>query len=319
MKKQICYILFLHFGLIGCKSMQQAKKCVDENGKVDITISPIDGPSVISGMVRDMDTGELLPYVTIVLSGHDGNNQGVISDSEGRFSMYGVFKLGDCGLAISCMGYQEIEIPLNITKPSSIRLDIRLKKYVSQVEKPVIYLYPTSKQTVTVALEYAGELTHTYPAYPTDGWVVTAEPDGVLHDEKGEEYYALFWEGIPAQQLRPEDGFIVPGNETAGFLEEKLAYLGLNRREANEFIMYWLPRMESNPYNLIHFSGEEYDKTARLKVTPSPETVIRVMMLTQPLSHTVDFPLQDLSSLKKDRKGFTLVEWGGSVVEAISM
>jgi len=318
MKKQICYILFLHFGLIGCKSMQQAKKCVDENGKVDITISPIDGPSVISGMVRDMDTGELLPYVTIVLSGQDGNNQGVISDSEGSFSMNGVFKLGDCALAINCMGYQEINIPLKITKPSSIRLDIRLKQYVIHVEKPVIYLYPTSKQTVTVALEYAGELTHAYPAYPTDGWVVTAESDGVLYDADGKEYYALFWEGIPAQQLHPTDGFIVPGNETAAFLEEKLASLGLNRREANEFIMYWLPRLESNPYNLIHFSGDEYEKMARLKVTPEPETVIRVMMLTQPLDQRVAFPLQDLSGLEKKRNGFTLVEWGGSVVDAVS-
>jgi hypothetical protein len=39
------------------------------------------------------------------------------------------------------------------------------------------------------------------------------------------------------------------------------------------------------------------------------------MMLTQPLNANVDFPLQDLTPLKKVRKGFTVVEWGGAVVE----
>ena len=32
--------------------------------------------------------------------------------------------------------------------------------------------------------------------------------------------------------------------------EEALADLGLTRREANEFMVYWLPMMEPNPYNL---------------------------------------------------------------------
>jgi hypothetical protein len=161
-------------------------------------------------------------------------------------------------------------------------------------------------------LNYDGELTHTYPKYPKSGWTVTAEPDGTLWDEKGQEYYALFWEGLPSKPLVPKDGFIVPGKETVAFLEEKLAYLGLNRREANEFIMFWLPQMENNPYNLIHFSGTEYESMAGLTVTPQPETVIRVMMLTQPLQSKISFPLQDLSNLKKVRKGYTVVEWGGS-------
>jgi hypothetical protein len=75
--------------------------------------------------------------------------------------------------------------------------------------------------------------------------------------------------------------------------------------------------MENNPYNLIYFSSAEYEKSAELIITPKPETTIRVMMLTQPLSEKIQFPLQDLTSLKKTRKGFTVVEWGGSVVEMV--
>jgi hypothetical protein len=72
--------------------------------------------------------------------------------------------------------------------------------------------------------------------------------------------------------------------------------------------------MENNAYNLIHFSGEDYKSLAELKITPQPETIIRVMMLTRPLADKIDVPLQDLKPLHKTRKGFTVVEWGGSVI-----
>ena len=53
--------------------------------------------------------------------------------------------------------------------------------------KPVIYLYPEEETQVTVKLDYAGELTCTYPAYD-DGWAVTAQPDGTLTDAAGQTY-----------------------------------------------------------------------------------------------------------------------------------
>ena len=51
-------------------------------------------------------------------------------------------------------------------------------------KKPVIYLYPESTTDVTVKLDYAGEITCTYPEYK-DGWKVTASPDGPLKDATG--------------------------------------------------------------------------------------------------------------------------------------
>ena len=75
--------------------------------------------------------------------------------------------------------------------------------------------------------------------------------------------------------------------------------------------------MENNPYNFIHFSGSEYENIAELSITPKPETLIRIMMLTQALNSKIEFPVQDLSLLKKTRKGYTVVEWGGSVIQNI--
>ncbi len=178
------------------------------------------------------------------------------------------------------------------------------------VAKPVIYLYPTDTTDVVVNLNFEGELTHTYPKY-NNQWNVKACPDGTLFDASGQEYYALYWEGENNQPFTLNEGTVVKGENTVAFLEKSLSTLGLNRREANEFIMYWLPRMENNAYNLVHFSTDEYEAMAELDIQPQPETTIRVMMVFQPLQSPIEVPLQDLEVLRQERKGFTVVEWGG--------
>ena len=175
--------------------------------------------------------------------------------------------------------------------------------------KPVIYLYPEEETDVTVRLDYDGTLTCTYPAYE-DGWTVTAAPDGTLRDEAGQTYSYLYWEGVTRTEYDFSRGFCVPGEETAPFLEDALARLGLTRREANEFIVYWLPRMEANPYNLIAFQAEDYTNHARLTVTPEPDSLLRVFMAWKPLEAPADLPAQELPAFK--RTGFTVVEWGGA-------
>jgi hypothetical protein len=68
--------------------------------------------------------------------------------------------------------------------------------------KPIIYLYPEEKTDVTVRLGAPEKLTASYPKY-TDGWQVTAYPNGDLIDKKtGNKLYSLYWEGIrDASQL----------------------------------------------------------------------------------------------------------------------
>ena len=51
---------------------------------------------------------------------------------------------------------------------------------------------------------------------------------------------------IAERQYDLSKGFCVKGEDTAAFLEGALEQLGLTRREANEFIVYWLPLMEQN-------------------------------------------------------------------------
>ena len=182
-----------------------------------------------------------------------------------------------------------------------------------EAEKPVIYLYPEEETKVTVQLDYAGELTCTYPEYG-DGWHVIARPDGTLQNLKdGKEYSYLFWEGAGQAEYDLSSGFVVKGEDTAEFLQEKLAELGLIPAEYNEFIVYWLPRMEKNAWNLITFQTEAYTSQAALHVEPEPDTVIRVFMAYAALEKPVDMPEPMLHT--PERKGFTVVEWGGTEIK----
>ena len=179
--------------------------------------------------------------------------------------------------------------------------------------KPVIYLYPEFAQEIEVKLDYAGELTCTYPAYK-DGWRVVAYPDGTLVDRAtGNEYSYLFWEGISHTEYDLSRGYVIAGEDTAEFLEATLAELGLNRTEANEFIVYWLPRMQGNPYNLISFQHERYTDAAKLTITPEPDSVLRVFMAYQALDEKIEVEEPVIEPF--ERNGFTVVEWGGAEIK----
>lgn len=177
--------------------------------------------------------------------------------------------------------------------------------------KPVIYLYPTEEMEVSVKLELDGKLTCTYPFYQ-EGWTVLAAPGGTLTDAKGQTYNYLYWEGETYAQYDLSKGFCVKGEDTAQFLETALNQLGLNRREANEFIVYWLPLMERNPYNIISFQTDVYTEAAKLEVNPTPDTLIRVFMAWQASDSYVELEEQMLQA--PQRSGFTVVEWGGTEI-----
>lgn len=199
-----------------------------------------------------------------------------------------------------------IEADLLTVEPS----DFELEPGVDY--KPVIYLYPEEKTEVSVRLDYSGRLTCTYPAY-NNGWTVMASPDGTLTDASGQTYNYLYWEGETLTQYDLSKGFCVKGEDTAAFLEDALARLGLNRREANEFIVFWLPFMQENPYNIIAFQSDVYTESAKLEITPAPDTIIRVFMAWQAADEYVELEPQELSA--PEREGFTAIEWGGTEVK----
>ncbi len=203
--------------------------------------------------------------------------------------------------------YQQSEWDYLIVDAKISQSDFQLQDDMDY--KPVIYLYPEEKTDVSVKLDYNGELTVTYPEYG-NGWNVTAMPDGTLYDENGNEYSYLFWEGKSNVQYDFSKGFCVKGEDTAEFLRWALSTLGLTPSEYNEFIVFWLPFMQDNEYNVISFQYDCYTDNAVLSVTPDPDTVLRVFMAFYESDEYVEIPEQELTTT--ERNGFTVVEWGGT-------
>lgn len=180
--------------------------------------------------------------------------------------------------------------------------------------KPIIYLYPEEKMNVHVELGKKKNITCSYPKYK-DYWFVEANPDGTLTEiETGKKLYALYWEGKNYSSKIEKDGFVVPKDDVTKFLEEKLEILGLNYKEKEEFIVYWLPKLEKNDYNFIRFaSNEKIEENMPLKVTPKPDTIIRIMMEFKKVSKNYKCDKQILKRV--ERNGFTVVEWGGTEIK----
>ncbi len=189
----------------------------------------------------------------------------------------------------------------------------------SNAKKPILYLYPEEVTDVTVrfAEPDSVELTSTWPEYGTDGWSVTAHPDGTLVDAATEEeFYALYWEGLASPPGRLDTGAVVAGDDTAEFLDDSLEQLGLTPRERNEFVITQQnveaneAILELNRHNFIHFSTDEWDAQVPLDIDPAPDSLVRVMMYWRPCAGNMKVEPQEL--VTPAREGFTVVEWGGT-------
>lgn len=273
------------------------------------------------------DKGQLLTGLVFVNYVDGTGFAGVMNHSENVFVKYpdanrSVLSYDEVIITYYEADYTEDKVTLSIPEidpENDIVYDHTITSVVSLTHagiiapaKPVIYLYPEEDTVCSVRLDFDGELTCTYPEYGKDGWEgFTARPDGTLVFPDGKEYYCLYWEGENSPGACGfESGFCVRGCDTASFLEETLPLLGLNAREANEFIIYWLPLMQNNDYNLISFDSESYTESAKLMIDPCPDTLIRVFMTFTPLTSPAEIEPQTF--VTPERSGFTVVEWGGS-------
>ncbi len=177
--------------------------------------------------------------------------------------------------------------------------------------KPVLYLYPTKDTNISVSFKKPQLLTTTYPKF-INNWKVLAKPNGDLYDSNNKYYYGLYWEEEGSTEVDFSKGFYVTKSDAINFLEDKLSVLGLNDRERNEFIMYWLPILEKNEKNLVYFElTEERDRFNKLIIDPMPDSLLRIAIHIKKVDKQIKIKEQVLP--KFSRKGFAAIEWGGVI------
>ena len=295
----ICVTMLLFFNLVGCqKAPADALPPLSADAAETIVLDECD---YVYGEI----TEKLLPNVLVLKA----RSQQMV-EAWGEF-VYIITDQADEW----CVG-DEIEVQFTTAQrphdtAQYVRITAEKVEKLVYSAKPIIYLYPEVPTTVSVKVTLDGRLTCTYPDHGADGWQnFTANPDGTLIFPDGKEYYALYWEGIQNARWDFSQGWCVAGEDTAEFLEWALAEQGLTRREANEFIVYWLPLMQDNAYNVISFQDAPYTDTAVLNIDPTPDSVLRIFMAYYATDAAVEIEPQTLNGF--ERTGFTVVEWGGT-------
>jgi hypothetical protein len=173
------------------------------------------------------------------------------------------------------------------------------------VKKPAVYLYPEKTTNISVKVEVNGTLTLTEPPYNT-GWNVNATPDGLIDNK----YDYLFYEADLKKIELPEEGWIVKYNDLEKWFDKCLPELGLNAKEKQQFKEYWLKNLKkANYYEIKLLDNKFLEENMKLIISPEPQTLIRLNFYFKPLFEKKE--ITEPSIRKTERKGFTVVEWGG--------
>ncbi len=257
----------------------------------------------------DFETNNV--YVTPVIDSHDITT----------FSIKEIYKKGN---AVTQKINQDIYFPA--TSPSSYGfvyvvaekgLDFQTKIDVDKhynpfgVYKPVLYLYNEEELDVEVTYVNDFRLKTTYPEYE-DGWRVHINENGTLNVNNSQrEYYAIFYDEYRNFEASFEYGFNVSKDNAIEFLETSLDTLGFTQREADEFIMFWLPILEENENSLVYFEQTaERNKECPLSFSVTPDTILRTIIHIKKVDSPKEIIPQELETV--NRSGFSVVEWGGT-------
>jgi hypothetical protein len=175
--------------------------------------------------------------------------------------------------------------------------------------KPVIYLYPTKTESVSVRV--GANIEKSSPNYGINGWSnVIAQPNGQLTYDNN-SYSSLYWEGT-GKGIYPEitSGTIVKTSDAISTIRTQLYKQGLNSKEITDFLSYWSPKLPNTPYiRLTWFDTKQMNQLAPLFISPIPQTLIRVFLDFQGLNEP--YALTKQTFITPSRSGFTVVEWGG--------
>lgn len=180
-----------------------------------------------------------------------------------------------------------------------------------QLLKPVVYVYAEEDLKTTIKLDVKGDLSFSYPVY-NNGWNIEVKDHKLWVN--GKEYPYLFWEGNRINPFKIEKGAVVHKKNLLAYLEESCAKLGLNFKEKTDFITFWYPKLQQYDAVKLQFLDTEayHRQVASIEFGTTPDAIQRIYLLAQPCATNDVLEMQEFEKI--ERKGFTVIEWGGSIL-----
>ena len=110
-----------------------------------------------------------------------------------------------------------------------------------------------------------------------------------------------------------EEGFVIPANKRAVAFREILTSYGFNEQETADFIEYWADYLkDGTDYVMYPMLTEGVDNAMPLTFSVKPDSIYRIWFGFAEYSGDEIVPPEITPII---RKGFTVVEWGGAVLD----
>lgn len=183
----------------------------------------------------------------------------------------------------------------------------------SMVDKPNIYLYPRDTTILSVDLNFpkGGSVVKSDPAYPYAWQDISVAPDGTINGK----YKFLFYEAEVDARWQYRRGWVIKQKELPQFFRNTLRVYGLNQQEIEDFMDYWLERLSGFPvYTVYPQLACNIDQLIELNVSQEPESILRLYYIFKK-GKTPFWKLGTPKMTHFQRRGFSVVEWGGSLLK----
>lgn len=173
--------------------------------------------------------------------------------------------------------------------------------------KPNIYIYPTEiiQLSVTLSFPLGGRVISSIPEYGT-GWNVTVDTNGLIDNT----YSYLFYESTQPDIWQKTHGWVIKVTELESFFKENMLDYGFNGQEIDDFIDYWIPRLDEYTFYSIYPQTETLIKDAvKLDFSKQPDNLLRLFYVVKGHNYFQNNLIEPIIDNFK-REGYFATEWG---------
>lgn len=177
----------------------------------------------------------------------------------------------------------------------------------AEVDKPNIYIYTQEQIQLTVNLDFplGGEIVTSIPDYGT-GWNISVDTNGLIDNT----YSFLFYESIQPDIWQINNGWIIEKSELESFFTANLSDYGFYGQEINDFIDYWIPKLDNYKYySICPQTSVLINNVIELSFSKQPDNILRLFYVIKGYDKLPN-KLIEPSITTFDREGYFVTEWG---------
>ncbi len=206
------------------------------------------------------------------------------------------------GLLFLIFMYMIMTIPFQSCNPDEDEIDTS-----GYVYKPNLYIYPKEKMDLSVKLLFpkGGKILISIPEYGA-GWNVSVDTNGLINDSCS----YLFYESTQPDIWQREYGWIIQADDLEAFFRQNMTDYGFKGREIDDFIDYWIPRLNEYPFYSIYPQTKTLiDDVIELDFSKQPDNILRLFYVIKGHNQFQEQLLApEIDGFSRD--AYFVTEWG---------